>query len=349
MKQKTYNLPLILAVSLHVLILALLFISFRWNSQHKPPATAATNIVNAITIDAKQLQSQITKREFAEEEKHQEVKQEAEKLQQAAVLQQKQEQAHVEQIQHQQQQAEKQQLEKQHQAAAELAQLKKQQATETKKLAALQKLHEVELAEKKHLAAEEAKQAVIEKNKKAAEEKQKREEKKQTELAEKKKAEAERKKLAAEKKLKEAKREKEAKQKLEKSLQQQLAKEAKHDLEKSMQKQLTDEETQLSSSKATQAELSEIDKFKTQILQAIAQRWLVPDDVDRGLSCKLQIRLAPSGAVLNVTLAKSSGDAALDRSAIAAVYKASPLPVPDTALFDKFRELSLTVRPEAVL
>lgn len=334
MKQRIYNRPFIFAVLLHVVIIAFLLINFRWNSNK--PATAETNIVNAITIDAQQLQAQMTKRELVEKEQHAIVPPVVEKLPPPPEPpQQQQEQAHLAELKIQQQQAEKQHIEKE-KKAAELAKVKKQQAAEAKKIA-LQKQHEIELAEKKRLAEE------------AKEEKQKREEKKQAELALKKEAEAEQKKLAKEKKLKEAKRQKEAKAKLEKALQQQLAKEAKHDLEKTMQKQLNDEETQLSSSKASRSELSEIDKYKTQILQAIAQRWLVPEDVDRGLSCKLTIRLAPSGAVLNVTLAKSSGDSVLDRSAIAAVYKASPLPVPDTALFDKFRELSLTVRPEGVL
>ena len=51
--------------------------------------------------------------------------------------------------------------------------------------------------------------------------------------------------------------------------------------------------------------------------------------------------------VLNVSVLKSSGNEALDRSAIAAVNKASPLPVPkDSAAFSAFRNFTLTVKPE---
>jgi colicin import membrane protein len=58
------------------------------------------------------------------------------------------------------------------------------------------------------------------------------------------------------------------------------------------------------------------------------------------------IRLAPTGSVLDVHLSRSSGDAILDRSAQAAIYKASPLPVPhDATTFNMFREITLTVRP----
>ncbi len=61
------------------------------------------------------------------------------------------------------------------------------------------------------------------------------------------------------------------------------------------------------------------------------------------------IRLGPGGAVLNVQVSRSSGDPALDSSARAAVFKASPLPVPnDPDLFNQFREIRLTVKPEDV-
>ena len=93
-----------------------------------------------------------------------------------------------------------------------------------------------------------------------------------------------------------------------------------------------------------------IDKYKARILSKIAQNWLVPRRRDADLSSKFTVNLAPGGVVLSVSLDKSSGVAALDISAKTAIMKSSPLPVPkDPALFDKFRVLSLTVRPEDVL
>ena len=92
-----------------------------------------------------------------------------------------------------------------------------------------------------------------------------------------------------------------------------------------------------------------VDKYKALILGAIGQEWIVPDQVSRDLSSRFKIRLAPNGVVLDVQLTRSSGDAILDRSAQAAIYKASPLPVPaEPGLFNLFREISLTVRPEHV-
>jgi len=92
-----------------------------------------------------------------------------------------------------------------------------------------------------------------------------------------------------------------------------------------------------------------VDKYKALILSAIGQQWILPDAVNSNLSSQFKIKLAPSGQVLDVQLLRSSGDPVLDRSAEAAIYKASPLPVPsDAKTFNIFREISLTVRPENV-
>ena len=93
----------------------------------------------------------------------------------------------------------------------------------------------------------------------------------------------------------------------------------------------------------------EVNKYKAMIVNAISQQWIVPENANRALSSQFSIHLAPNGAVLAVTLIKSSGDPILDRSAQTAIYKASPLPVPhDPQTFNLFREISLTVRPETI-
>jgi colicin import membrane protein len=90
----------------------------------------------------------------------------------------------------------------------------------------------------------------------------------------------------------------------------------------------------------------EVDRYKALILNAIRDRWILPENVDPGLSSQFVIRLAPTGTVMDVRLAKSSGDALLDRTAQAAIWNASPLPVPsDATTFNMFREITLTVRP----
>lgn len=91
-------------------------------------------------------------------------------------------------------------------------------------------------------------------------------------------------------------------------------------------------------------------KYRHLILQSIAQQWIIPPDLDKHLETRLAVRLAPGGMVLEVVIIKGSGNAVLDRSAQTAVYKASPLPVPkESGLFNSFRQINLTVRPEGLI
>lgn len=98
------------------------------------------------------------------------------------------------------------------------------------------------------------------------------------------------------------------------------------------------------------ADQGQIDKYKALIIQAISQQWIVPDIKNKNESCKILVHLAPGGVVLSVTVTQSSGDDVLDRSAEIAINKASPLPVPkDSALFNNFRDINLTVQPQGIL
>lgn len=98
---------------------------------------------------------------------------------------------------------------------------------------------------------------------------------------------------------------------------------------------------------ANQARVAgEVDKYKALIINAIGRQWILPENANSSMSSQFRIRLAPGGAVLEVSLTRSSGDSLLDRSAEAAIRKASPLPVPtDPTTFNLFRDISLTVRP----
>ncbi len=112
-------------------------------------------------------------------------------------------------------------------------------------------------------------------------------------------------------------------------------------------KQLALEQSRLAALEA-QRLAGVIDRYKAAVIAAIQHSWYVPQGAPRAALCRFDIRLAPGGSVLAVQLLKSSGSKALDQSARAAIYKASPLPVPkDSALFDRFRELHLTVSPQA--
>lgn len=119
--------------------------------------------------------------------------------------------------------------------------------------------------------------------------------------------------------------------------------------EKALEK-LLNEQKRASAGARSQNTQGIVDKYKALILQAIAQQWIVPNHVSKRLSCQLLIRLGPGGTVLDVAITKSSGDILLDRSARAAVFKASPLPVPrEKEAFEPFREFALKVKPENIL
>ncbi len=118
---------------------------------------------------------------------------------------------------------------------------------------------------------------------------------------------------------------------------------------KALSKQIAEEQAAMAAARNKQ-QLSEIDRYKSMIVQDIQQNWLVPSNANKNLSTQLLINLGPGGVVLNVQIVRSSGNPVLDRSAQTAVLKSSPLPVPSSPeLFDKFRTLRLTVRPEDII
>ena len=88
-------------------------------------------------------------------------------------------------------------------------------------------------------------------------------------------------------------------------------------------------------------------KFSVLIKQKLERNWLRPQTARPGMSCVVLVRLNTKGDVLLARVVESSGDTAYDRSVEAAVYKASPLPLPpDVTLFDYFREIKFIFKPD---
>lgn len=144
-----------------------------------------------------------------------------------------------------------------------------------------------------------------------------------------------------------------AEQKKVKTEQQKEKAQAKALAQKLLQEQLASEERNLKLAAQEQQQSLQLqgvlDQYKSQIIAAISQYWVVPPETSPSIYCQLLIRVAPTGTVLSIELLRSSGDPVLDRSAQTAVRKASPLPVPkDPKAFDNFRELRLTFRPEGI-
>lgn len=65
------------------------------------------------------------------------------------------------------------------------------------------------------------------------------------------------------------------------------------------------------------------------------------------MSCLLRIRLLPGGSVVGVAVIEGSGSLAFDDSAVRAVHKASPLPVPqEPELWNQFRDFTVRFKPQ---
>ncbi|CAL7963789.1 periplasmic protein TonB [Gammaproteobacteria bacterium] len=125
-------------------------------------------------------------------------------------------------------------------------------------------------------------------------------------------------------------------------------KEQQQKMQKLLQEQAKTEQKELAAEQASVQ--GEVDKYAVMIKQAVSSQWIKPDEVDANAFVWLLVTIAPGGVVLNVQVSSSSNNAALDRSAQAAVSKASPLPVPeDPVLFDRFRAIKLKFNSQGIV
>ncbi|HCU54180.1 MAG TPA: cell envelope integrity protein TolA, partial [Gammaproteobacteria bacterium] len=170
--------------------------------------------------------------------------------------------------------------------------------------------------------AAEAKRQAQEKRKAAEAEKQRKEQERQTAI--KRKKETEERRRAAEQSLKE-----------------QLASE-----EQDRKRQQEFEKRRAEQAARTQ---SELDRYEGLIRQQVERNWVRPAGWSKNMECVVRVRLSPTGEVIKATVIRPSGNPPFDRSVENAVYKASPLPLPeDKGLFEHFRELELRFRPEGL-
>lgn len=84
--------------------------------------------------------------------------------------------------------------------------------------------------------------------------------------------------------------------------------------------------------------------YQTMIMQDIQRSWAMPASVTPDTLCVVMVRQTRTGDVISARIASCNGDEAVERSILAAVTKASPLPEPNNP--DLFRsELRVTMRP----
>jgi colicin import membrane protein len=238
---------------------------------------------------------------------------------------QREEQERVERLQKQAQEAER----KRQQEEQRLIKLKreKEQAEQNRRKEEARKKAE---AEQKRKAEEARKKAEAEQKRKAEEARKK------AEAEQKRKQEEARKKAEAERKRKEE----EARKKAEA--------ERKRQAEQEMQARLAAEQEREAAQRLS-AMQQMVNEYVLYIRDKVQRSWIQPPGSGSDLSCTVEVRLIPSGEVIDAQIVRSSGNAAFDRSVEAAVFKASPLPVPpDPDVMERFRSLRFEFKPGSV-
>lgn len=93
---------------------------------------------------------------------------------------------------------------------------------------------------------------------------------------------------------------------------------------------------------------AQIGEFTRAIDRKVKSVWRLPPNTAAGMATEMRITLLPGGEVASVLVTRSSGSNALDASAVEAVRRASPLPVPsDPVLFrEQFKVLTLKLKSE---
>jgi colicin import membrane protein len=272
--------PFVYAVLVHLMLLAVLIFSFDWTPSIRPTTASKPAPVQAVVVDAAQLDAEVKRQKQLEEQKQREVQ---EKLKRA---------------------------EEQAKAAEEKRQQEDKRAAEVKR-------------QREEQARKQA------------------EEKRKAEVAARQKAEAEKQRKAAEA---EKQRQEEAKRKAEaeKKRQEEAARKA---AEQEMQARLAAEQERMATQRRSAMQRM-IDEYVLYIQEKVQRSWIRPPSSGSELSCTVEVRLIPSGEVIDAQIVRSSGNAAFDRSVEAAVFKASPLPVPpDAEVMEQFRSLRFEFKP----
>jgi colicin import membrane protein len=92
---------------------------------------------------------------------------------------------------------------------------------------------------------------------------------------------------------------------------------------------------------------AEIDQHTAMIREKINQSWIRTPGMPEGLSCVLEIQTFPDGNVKDVKVVQPSENEAFNQSAQAAVFKATPLPMPQGEVSDRFRHFEVTFAPKS--
>ena len=313
-QSESYFWPVVWAVGLHVLIFAMLFVSFAF-SPELPPARPVVLVTLYQLQSQSQATTQTTQKVAGEAQKTSAPQFETERLEQKKAEEQKVAAA---------KQAEE-------QKKAEEAQKAEQAKAEAAKAEAAKKAEAEKAAEQKHQADIAKKRAEEEAKKKAAEEAKK---KAAAEEAKKKAAAEAAKKKAAE----DAKRKAEDARR--KAAEDQKAAALADLLSDNVERQQTIADTHGDQVAGSYDDL---------IRRLVSESWSRPPSARNGMSVVVQINMLPDGTITNASVSRSSGDSAFDSSAVSAVRAVGRIPemreIP-AADFAPYRSFKMTFTPE---
>ncbi len=93
-----------------------------------------------------------------------------------------------------------------------------------------------------------------------------------------------------------------------------------------------------------------VDEYIGKIAAKIRRNIVNPPGVVKTIRAEFSVTLLPSGEVLNVALAKSSGNDVYDSAVERAILKSQPLPLPpaEQNMFSRFRDLRLKFSPAEI-
>ena len=318
-QSESYFWPVVWAVGLHVLMFAMLFVSFAFTPE-LPPARPVVQATLYQLQSQSQATTQTTQKVAGEAQKTSAPQFETERLEQKKAEEQKQAQAEAQKV-----------------AAAKKAEEQKQ-AEEARKAEAAKKAEAEKAAEQKRQADIAKKRAEEEAKKKAAEDAKK----KAAEDAKKKAAEEAKKKAAAEAAKKKAAED--AKRKAEearrKAAEDQKAAALADLLSDNVERQQTIADTHGDQVAGSYDDL---------IRRLVSESWSRPPSARNGMSVVVQINMLPDGTITNASVSRSSGDSAFDSSAISAVRAVGRIPemrgIP-AADFAPYRSFKMTFTPE---
>jgi colicin import membrane protein len=329
---ESYFWPIVWALGFHVLMFAMLFVSFAMTPDLPParPVVQATlyklQSQSKATVQTNQKiagEAVKTKAPTNQVEQLEQIKSEQDKLEVAKAAEQAKAEAKAEAVK---------------EAAAAKA-----EAAEVKKVADAAKALEVkqlaDLAKKK--SEEEKKKAEAEAQKKKAADEAK---KKKTEDDAKKKAAEEAKKKSAE-----ADKKKAADAAKKKTAAEAAKRKAVEDKKAQALAELLSDSTDYQQAVADTQGDETAGSLDDLINKSVSENWTRPPSARNGMSVQVQIEMLPDGTITNASVARSSGDAAFDGSAVSAVRRVGRIPEMQQlspSQFNPYRSFKTTFTPE---